>query len=460
METTQKNREEAAQRRPRQESSENTPKRPRNPERSAAEGAPKHSRNPERSASADAPKRPRNPEKSAPEDAARPRRAASARTAAEDRPRSSGKKPAPARAKASPPQKKRPQSAQQAAKKAAPAKKTPARKPRKQADPEDISNKKRAYGNSKPKKKSALTQMAETVKRSAEKRKKKRYGTGSKAKRPQQPTPAIIYTQPQTFNRHRFVVQMVTVLAVVVAFVLALSVFFKVETITVTGADVYSAWAIREASGIEEGDNLLTFSHARAGAQIMANLPYVEKVRFGIKLPDTVNIIVEEAEVVYAIKDTKGQWWLMSSTGRVVEQVNSGVASNYTQVLGVTLESPAVNLQAVASETAPTETDASGEFIPVTVTGAQQLNTAMQILRALEDNDIVGEAASVDVTRVEDIVLWYGTRYQVNLGDSTRLDYKIACMTDVILQMSDYQSGILDISFTNWPNQVGYTPFS
>ena len=96
----------------------------------------------------------------------------------------------------------------------------------------------------------------------------------------------------------------------------------------------------------------------------------------------------------------------------------------------------------------------------VSTTGAQRLTAAMQILRALEENDIVGSAASVDVTRIEDIILWYGTRYQVNLGDSARLDYKIACMNDVILQMSDYQSGILDISFTIWPNQVGYTPFA
>ena len=340
--------------------------------------------------------------------------------------------------------------------KAAPKKKTAAPK----ADPDDISNKKRAYGNSKPKKKSGIAVVAENVKKTAQNAAKKRTKKSGKSARPKQPAPAIIYTEPQAFNRSRFLVQMLTVTAVVVAFVLALSVFFKVEKITVSGAEVYSSWAIREASGISEGDNLLTFSHARAGAQIKANLPYVDSVRFGIKLPDTVNIIVEEAEVVYAIKDSNGQWWLMNSSGRVVEQANSGVAANYTQVLGVTLESPAVNLQGVAAEAAPTETDASGEYIPVTVTGAQRLTTAMQILKALEENDIVGDAASVDVTRVEDIILWYGTRYQVNLGDSTRLDYKIACMNDVILQMSDYQSGILDISFTHWPTQVGYTPFS
>ena len=341
-------------------------------------------------------------------------------------------------------------------KKAAPKKKQPAKKPRPEAE-EDISTKKRAYGNSKPKKRSALTIMAENTRQTVRKKRKKRTGST----KPQIAVPAVVYTEPKVFNSRRFLIQMLTVTAVVVAFVLALSVFFKVETITVTGADVYTPWSIRQASGISEGDSLLTFSHARAGAQIKANLPYVNTVRFGIKLPDTVNIIVDEAEVVYAIKDSNGQWWLMNSDGRIVEMTNSGSAANYTQVLGVTLESPAPNLQAVAAEASPTETDASGEFIPVTVTGAQRLSTAMQILKALEANDIVGDAASVDVTRIEDIILWYGTRYQVNLGDSTRLEHKIAYMNDAILEeLQDYQSGILDVSFTIRHNEAIFTPFS
>ena len=322
-------------------------------------------------------------------------------------------------------------------------------------DPDDISTRKRAYGKSKPKKKTVVDRVSETLKKKRTTKKSK------KSSRAKQPTPAVIYTQPQAFNRNRLLVQLLTVVAVVVALVMGLSVFFKVENIQVSGAEVYSEWAIREASGLNEGDNLLTFSHARSAALIKANLPYVDTVRFGIKLPDTVNIIVKEDDVVYAIKDQNGQWWLMNSDGRIVEMGDNSKASNHTQILGVALENPIPNERAVAMEEVPAETLAEGETMAVvTTTGAQRLTAAMQILQALEENDIVGSAASVDVTRIEDIILWYGTRYQVNLGDSARLDYKIACMNDVILQMSDYQSGILDISFTIWPNQVGYTPFA
>ena len=331
--------------------------------------------------------------------------------------------------------------------------------PRRKPVDDDVPNRKRAYGNSKPKKKSALTMLAETL-MSAKNRPKKRTSRRTESSRPKTPTPAVIYTQPLPFNRDRLIVQLITVTAVVLAIVMGLSVFFKVETITVTGADTYSAWAVREASGISEGDKLLTFSKIRAASQIMANLPYVKGVRIGIKLPDTVNIMIEEESVVYAIKTSAGQWWMMDSDGRVVEQANNAKAATATQVLGVTLEAPTVNEKGVATEMTPSETNELGELIPVTTTGAQRLTAALQILKALENNDIVGEAASVDVTSTEDIILWYGTRYQVNLGDTSRLDYKVDCMNDAILQMSDYQSGVLDISFTIWPNQVGYTPFA
>ena len=96
----------------------------------------------------------------------------------------------------------------------------------------------------------------------------------------------------------------------------------------------------------------------------------------------------------------------------------------------------------------------------VTVTGAQRLSATLQILTALESNDILGEAASVDVTSLNAIELWYGQRYQVNLGDTTNMEYKIACMNEAILQLSDYQTGKLDISFTTGGEQVIYTPFS
>ena len=439
--------EQSAQERPRRAPEQSTRERPR---RATEQGAQER---PRRAAEQNAPEQRRRAQEQNTQE--RPRRPAEQDT--QRRPARQEEPDRPAKREAQPRQRAWEEAAaRQRAKQSADSRKgAPRRKP---VD-DDVPNRKRAYGNSKPKKKSALTMLAETL-MSAKNRPKKRTSRRTESSRPKTPTPAVIYTQPLPFNRDRLIVQLITVTAVVLAIVMGLSVFFKVETITVTGADTYSAWAVREASGISEGDKLLTFSKIRAASQIMANLPYVKGVRIGIKLPDTVNIMIEEESVVYAIKSSDGQWWMMDSDGRVVEQANNAKAATATQVLGVTLEAPAVNQKGVATEMTPSETNELGELIPVTTTGAQRLTAALQILKALENNDIVGEAASVDVTSTEDIILWYGTRYQVNLGDTSRLDYKVDCMNDAILQMSDYQSGVLDISFTIWPNQVGYTPFA
>ena len=57
--------------------------------------------------------------------------------------------------------------------------------------------------------------------------------------------------------------------------------------------------------------------------------------------------------MVYAIKDQTGQWWLMNSDGRVVEQGNNAKVANNTQVLGVALQDPVPNERGVALESAP-----------------------------------------------------------------------------------------------------------
>ena len=286
--------------------------------------------------------------------------------------------------------------------------------------------------------------------------------------KPRQPLQPVVYTQPKVFNRNRLLVQLISIIAMVLAMVLCLSIFFRVETITVSGANAYSAWAIREASGIQEGDYLMTFSKARACAKIKAEMPYVDTVRIGIKLPDTVNIEIKEIDVVYAIQDSNGAWWLITSEGLVMEQSDSANATRYTKVKGVVLHDPVAEAQAQAFQPPITDTPVQeatapeGETIapaPVIITEQQKLNAALDILQALEANEIVGEAASVDVTDLTRIELWYGTRYQVNLGDTNNMDYKIACLKGSVNKLSDYDSGELDISFTTWPDKVTYTPF-
>lgn len=290
---------------------------------------------------------------------------------------------------------------------------------------------------------------------------KTRRRTESEPKRTKKAGQEVVYLPPKPFNRNRLILRLLTVVAVVVALLLGISVFFKVDKtkILVSGVNKYTQWDIQQASGLEGGENLLSFNKAGVAGKIITALPYVDEVRFGIKLPDTVMIEIVEIEVTYAVKDQNDAWWLISSSGKIVEKAAGGAEAEHTQLLGIQLDSPVACEQAIAKETDRTELDAEGNPVPVVITQADKLNVGLRILSYLEENGIIGKAASVNVSDLGKLELWYGEQYQVKLGDQNDLQYKIGCMKSAIDKMDSYQSGILDVSFTVLKDKVGYEPF-
>ncbi|MBO5324127.1 MAG: FtsQ-type POTRA domain-containing protein [Oscillospiraceae bacterium] len=274
-------------------------------------------------------------------------------------------------------------------------------------------------------------------------------------------SPEVVYLPAQHFSRNRLILRLVTVAAVVVALLLGVSVFFKVENHSVSGCDKYSAEQIWEASGIRNGENLLTIGVPQAAAKIMEELPYIESVRIGIRLPNTVYIEVVESRVVYAVQASDNAWWLVNSAGKVVDRAPDGEQTNHTKLLGVQIQNPEAGQAAAAYETGSTGTDENGNPLPVTVTQAQRLQTALDIVQYLEENGIIGLAASVDVTDMGNLEMWYGHQYRVKLGNDSQLLYKISCFKAFLAdtKTDPYEEGELDISFTTWPDSVGFTPF-
>lgn len=277
---------------------------------------------------------------------------------------------------------------------------------------------------------------------------------------PVRTAPEIVYLPPKPFSRSRLILRLATVVAVVVALMLGLSIFFKVGNVVVSGCDQYTAWQVQQASGISDGDQLLTFSRARAAGKIISQLPYVRDVRIGITLPDTVRIEIVETRVTYAVEASDGSWWLMDSDGKLVEHVAEGEQTAHTLILGVAIENPSLGMQAAAYQASVTATDEDGNVIPVTVTAAQRLSTAVQIAGYLELNGIIGQISSIDVTNLFEIELWYAQQYQALLGDTENLNRKVSCLKaflDDYNEKRPYESGTVDISDPEWIEYQSFT---
>lgn len=275
--------------------------------------------------------------------------------------------------------------------------------------------------------------------------KRQRQEERARAKARQRAEQDVVYTQPKPFNRNRFFLQLATVVAVVLAVLFGMSIFFKVSDVQVAGNVKYDTWTVREASGIVDGENLLTLSKAKVASNIKSKLTYADDIRIGIKLPGTVVIQIKELEVVYAAQDQTGAWWLLSAKGRVVDSCTVTDAAKYTQILGVRLQKPTVGADAVAYELPP-KTDKEGATVQVAVYESERLAMAMQVAQELEKTGFIGTMTSVDVTDLAKMELWYKNRFRILLGDDTNLSKKLSDLHTVIHnQLGENTTGVLDI---------------
>lgn len=287
----------------------------------------------------------------------------------------------------------------------------------------------------------------ERQRRSQSRRSTKAPNTAQRVIRPpREEVPQVIYRAPKPMRRGTFLWKLVSMAAMVAAVFLALSVFFRVETITVAGAEKYTPWMIRQAAGVEPGDALLGIGKARVASRIVAELPYVDEVKVGIRLPGTVEIEITELQVTYSIEDENGAWWLISSSGRTVEQVTLEQALGYTRVEGLAIRTPQPG-QAV--QAVPGQIVDPGDGSAVTLDQDQadaQLEALIAVMTALENSRIIGEVARIDVTDPTDIRLEYPQLLTVRLGSSERMDYKIRYLAAAVEQLEDSQSGELDLT--------------
>lgn len=232
--------------------------------------------------------------------------------------------------------------------------------------------------------------------------------------------------------------KLMIMLAVVLAVVFGVAIFFKVGRIEVQGNTIYASERIIEASGVEVGENLLTLSRAGVGGKIKAALPYVDQVSVGRVLPDTVVISVKENQVAFAAPTDTNTIWLISPSGKALERIDVSLQEDYPQLVGVTLNNPA------AGQT-------------VTAVNQTALDAALALLAELDGTGILEHAAEINVEKEYDIVLKYDDRYEIELGSSERLDYKVQYLQAILDELSDYQAGTIDLTLTE-ANRAKFHP--
>ena len=179
-----------------------------------------------------------------------------------------------------------------------------------------------------------------------------------------------------------FLYKLLSVVLICAAIIVAMTLFFRVDEIIVTGQNRYTAEEIRAASGVEPGSNLYLLNKYDVARSITAALPYIENVRVNRKLPDALVIEVRESGRPFAVVQ-EGVAWLVSGNGKIVEQIPASQAGEYGRISGCELLAPSV-----------------GTPIALATEYAAQQSSLLDLLAAL---DAAGLGENVDGIRLDDL---------------------------------------------------------
>ena len=210
------------------------------------------------------------------------------------------------------------------------------------------------------------------------------------------------YHRKRRQGRFSFLYKILIFVAICGAIAVALALFFKVDTITVTGNSRYTANQIIEASGIETGDNMFFLNKYHASERITAALPYVETVRISRQLPDTLVVTVTECTAPAAVSQD-GKLWLLSGDGKIVD-AKTGDGKQYAVVEGLTL------------------------------------------LGLLRDKDMLGDVQTIDLSDTASVVMRYLDRFDVTFRWDADFDYKLDYLLAVVERLEVNEKGTIDMT--------------
>ncbi len=221
--------------------------------------------------------------------------------------------------------------------------------------------------------------------------------------------------------------KLLSAIVISAAIVVALTLFFKVDAVSVSGVTQYSGDEVIAASGVEVGDNLFLLNKYEIADAIRAQLPYVSSVSISRKFPDTLIIEVMDG-VLGGVIEQGGTYWVISSAGKIVD--SRAETGGGMQIWGIVLEAPEVGKNAVAAEG-----------------NERRLDQLFALLEALETKGMLQGCHGMDFSETGLISMEYADRFTVKLAydmDFVKMLTKVNAVAEQLEREGDLRPGVID----------------
>ena len=213
-------------------------------------------------------------------------------------------------------------------------------------------------------------------------------------------------------NRRIFASFVLLTVVLISVVILSLTVFFKIDTIKVKGDSRYDTSQIIEASGIAKGKNLFLISVSSSQESITEKLPYISKAVITRRLPSSVIIEIESTDAVFCFNTGSG-YALTDADGKVLELVSEDKIPENAAVINAS--------GAYFAETGQTiKADDEDEWT--------LLKTVFSAVKESGIKDIT----EINVVSQSNIYLVYQNRFNLKLGTTNELVYKLKSAVEII----------------------------
>ena len=195
-----------------------------------------------------------------------------------------------------------------------------------------------------------------------------------------------------------------------VAAVLALTIFFRVDTIEVEGVTRYTPDEIIAQMDVRKGDNLYLWNKVKTSEHLLAQFPYLEAVQIRRHLPDKLVVTVTESKPVVAVA-AGGVYYLLSDRGKVLEQ--AAADGGLPRVSGVTFEviRPGQVLDPLSDV---------------------YINALLTTMDELISGEMLADTDFVNLQSLGDIRIGYQGRFDIRIGTMDELSYRLRFVRTVI----------------------------
>lgn len=207
-------------------------------------------------------------------------------------------------------------------------------------------------------------------------------------------------------NRFRRVLiwMLVAVLIAAVLVVLSLTVFFKIETITVKGNARYSSDQILAQCTIDKDENLFLADVSKSKETLEQTLPYIYNVDIKRKLPATIELNITECEPSFYITNEDETFLLLDDNLKVLEL-------NAVEKNGIEIKSAGVDSSSLAGQ-------------QLKVSDENKLECIQKLCSCVNQNHF-DKITAVYSNSLTDNYVVYDNRIQFKLGNCSDLETKI-----------------------------------